>query len=225
MPANLDSDAVVLVRRRLGLSGGTAHTVHLIPVPDQTEVGVANALCGALLFLDDIEIVGPDQGVPCTACLLCRTASMAPPPIGAAAPAGPAPIHRRATPAGYRALGWPVLTQGHQVLLGLDQDVLALMVPAGLADEVATILDAQHRPAPVLAHPYAPEHRVFLAGERYGIELPWPAEVHLITGTVPLPPTATPRGPISWQHLPDDHALCMCREIDVFAAVRTATTP
>ncbi|MGQ0777424.1 MAG: hypothetical protein ACT4NY_23940 [Pseudonocardiales bacterium] len=194
-------------------------------MPDQTEVDVVSTLCGALLFPDDIEIVRPDAGMPCTTCLLYRAATLAPPPTGSAAPAGPAPVHRRATPAGYRALGWPVLTQGDQVLLALDQDILALMMPVGLADEVATSLDAQHRPAPVLAHPYAPGHRVFLAGERYGIELPWPPEVHLITGTVPLPPTATHRGPINWQNLPDDHVLSMCREIDVFAAVHTATTP
>lgn len=206
------------------MSGAAARTIHLVPRPDQTEVGVASALCGALIFPDDIEIVGPDAGMPCTTCLLYRTATLPSPPTGGTAPAGPAPIHRRTTPAEYRELGWPVLTQGDQVLLTLGQDVLALMMPAGLAEEVATILDTQQRPAPVLAHPYAPEHRVFLAGERYGIELPWPTEVHLITGTVPLPPTTTHRGPISWQQLPDDHALSLCREIDVFAAVRTATT-
>lgn len=225
MPAELTSGAVLLVRYRPGVSGTTARTVHLVATPDQAEADVVSALCGALLSTKDIEIVQPDEGMPCTACLLHRTATLEPPLTGGVPPAGPAPTRRRATSAGYRALGWPVLTRDDQVLLTLDRDVLALMIHTGLADEVSTILTAQHRPAPVLAHPYAPEHRVFLAGERYGIELPWPSEVHLITGTLLLPPTTTPRGPISWQHLPDDHALSLCREIDVFAAVRTATTP
>lgn len=74
----------------------------------------------------------------------------------------------------------------------------------------------------VLTHPYAPEHRVMLAGEPYGVMLPWPPGVHRITGTLLLPPTVTPRGPLTWVCPPQPDALRLCREIDILAALRTA---
>ncbi|MGH8963751.1 MAG: hypothetical protein ACRDXB_00210, partial [Actinomycetes bacterium] len=67
-----------------------------------------------------------------------------------------------------------------------------------------------------------PEHRVLLAGECYGIALPWPPRAHRITGTFPLPPTMTPYRPITWAKPPDADALRLCREIDIFGALRTA---
>ncbi|MGH3777964.1 MAG: hypothetical protein ACRDRR_19895, partial [Pseudonocardiaceae bacterium] len=73
-----------------------------------------------------------------------------------------------------------------------------------------------------LVHPDTPEHRVLLAGERYGVALPWPPGVHRASGTLPLPPTKTARGAVTWVHPPEADALRLCREVDVFAALRTA---
>ncbi|MPZ67490.1 MAG: hypothetical protein GEU83_19015 [Pseudonocardiaceae bacterium] len=70
-------------------------------------------------------------------------------------------------------------------------------------------------------HNGAPEHRVLLAGEPYGVPLPWPAGVHPVTGMLPLPPSVTPLGPIHWYEPPHDPDLRACREIDIFGAVRT----
>jgi hypothetical protein len=82
-----------------------------------------------------------------------------------------------------------------------------------------------HRPAlrtaPVLAHPSTPEHHLVLAGERYGVTLPWPPQVHQVTGVLLLPPTVTPRGPITWTQHPQHNSLQLCREIDIFGALRT----
>jgi hypothetical protein len=61
-----------------------------------------------------------------------------------------------------------------------------------------------------------------LTGERYGITLPWPPQIHRITGFLLLPPTMTPRGPITWTQPPQPESLPWCREIDLFAALRTA---
>lgn len=52
------------------------------------------------------------------------------------------------------------------------------------------------------------------------MDVPWPSGVHRVTGALLLPPTATARGPITWIHPPEPHALTLCREIDVIAAIR-----
>jgi len=122
---------------------------------------------------------------------------------------------------GYRAWGWPVTLRRDQISLNLDGDTVALIIPAPLATEVTTILTQRRCPVPVLAHPYAPEHRILLVAERFGVALPWPPGVHQIIGTLLLPPTVTPRGPITWAQLPDLDALRLSREIDVLAALRT----
>jgi hypothetical protein len=73
-----------------------------------------------------------------------------------------------------------------------------------------------------LAHPYTPEHHILLTGERYGVTLPWPPQVHQVTGVLLLPPTVTSRGPITWTNPPREDSLRLCREIELFGAVRTA---
>ncbi|MGH3905699.1 MAG: hypothetical protein ACRDTE_16170 [Pseudonocardiaceae bacterium] len=159
-------------------------------------------------------------------CLILHAATEKPAtPLSALPPAGPAPAHRRASPEGYAALGWPVTVRGDQVLLTLDGDVTAISLPATLADQTMQILIARARPAPVLTHPDAPEYRILIAGEPYGIPLPWPDEVRVLTGHLPLPPTVTPRGAVTWAHLPDGHALTFCREIDLIGAIYTARHP
>ncbi|MGH4019919.1 MAG: hypothetical protein ACRDT0_11905 [Pseudonocardiaceae bacterium] len=112
-----------------------------------------------------------------------------------------------------------------QVLLTLGSEATALVMPVGLADRVEAVLSERQRPGAVLIHPYVPEHRVFVAGEPFGVPLPWPPTVQVATGTLPLPPSTTPRGPVAWHCLPDDHALRMCREIDISAAVRAVLHP
>lgn len=77
--------------------------------------------------------------------------------------------------------------------------------------------------APMLVHPSTPAYRILLTGEPYGIPLPWPDEVRIATGHLPLPPTRTATGPVSWAQLHHDHMLGCCREIDVFGALHTLT--
>lgn len=52
--------------------------------------------------------------------------------------------------------------------------------------------------------------------------LPWPSQVHRVTGVLLLPPTVTPRGPITWTRPPREDSLQLCREIDLFLAMRAA---
>ena len=75
---------------------------------------------------------------------------------------------------------------------------------------------------PLDGHSWERQHRVLLAGERYGVALPWPPGVHRASGTLPLPPTKTAGGPVTWVHPPEADALRLCREVDVFGALRTA---
>lgn len=124
----------------------------------------------------------------------------------------------------YRKLGWPVTLRRDEVVLSLDLDVdvIAMIIPAELATQTVEILTQRRCEPAVLAHPCMPEHWVILAGERYGVPLVWPTGVHRIGGTLLLPPTVTDRGPIAWVRPPHPHSLRLCREIDVFAALRAA---
>ncbi|MGH3797309.1 MAG: hypothetical protein ACRDSP_20740 [Pseudonocardiaceae bacterium] len=126
--------------------------------------------------------------------------------------------------AAYRRLGWPVAVRGDQVSLNLDVDVdaVAVVIPAVLATEVADILTRRRCPPPVLAHPAMPTHRVIVAGERFPVPLAWPTGIHRATGTLLLPPTVSAQGQLCWVRPPVSHALKLCREVDVLAALRTA---
>ncbi|MGQ0778013.1 MAG: hypothetical protein ACT4NY_26985 [Pseudonocardiales bacterium] len=121
-----------------------------------------------------------------------------------------------------QAWGWPVTLRRNQISLNLDSDTVALIIPVPLATEVTAILTQRRCSVPVLAHPYAPEHRILLVAERFGVALPWPPGVHQVAGTLLLPPTVTPRGPITWAQLPEPDTLRLSREIDVLAALRIA---
>ncbi|MGH3769670.1 MAG: hypothetical protein ACRDS0_28110 [Pseudonocardiaceae bacterium] len=114
-----------------------------------------------------------------------------------------------------------MICHGDRVGLKLDPDVSALAIPAPLCVEVTQILIRRRCAPAVLLHPYAPEHRIVIVGERYGMALPWPAQVHKVTGILILPPTITPRGPITWAHPARADSLSACREIDLFGALRT----
>lgn len=59
----------------------------------------------------------------------------------------------------YRAWGWPVTLRRNQISLNLDGDTVALIIPVLLTIEVTAILAQRRCPVPMLAHPYAPEHR------------------------------------------------------------------
>ena len=199
--------------------------MHLATVPPRTSPGVISTLCGALATLEQIETVELDSGPRCSSCLTYHSTAEHPVSPGEAAADGPTPPHRRASPEGYAVLGWPVLTRGDQVLLLLGDQISALMLPTPIAEQTTRILATRARPAPVVAHPDAPQHHILITGEPFGAPLPWPADVHLVLGPLPLPPTLTPRGAVAWVHLPDGHALTFCREIDLIGAVHSARYP
>ncbi len=98
---------------------------------------------------------------------------------------------------------------------------MALIIPTDLALDVTRILTDRRCSPAVLAHPYLPHHQIVLGGEPYGVPLPLPPGVHRATGMLPLPPTRTPRGPLTWMHPPEPNALHLCREIDIFGALHT----
>lgn len=49
-----------------------------------------------------------------------------------------------------------------------------------------------------------------------------PVGIHRVTDTLILPPTVTAWDQVCWVRPPQPHALWLCREIDVIAALRTA---
>lgn len=217
---------VVLLRHRLGVVGETSRMVHVVPLALVGEAGVA--LCGALLCPDEVETVRPGQGMPCSLCLISHiSAGTSPTPADTPATTDPSEVissdtRSVAAAVGYRVWGWPVVLRGDQVWLNLEPDTVALSIPIPLPEQVIAILTQRRCPPLVLVSPDMPEHRVLLAGERYGVALPWPPSVCRSTGTVPLPPTMIPRGLVTWMHPPEQDALALCREVDVFAALRTA---
>lgn len=224
---------VLLVRCRPSLAGQTARVVHLVPLPAPGEQpGALTAMCGALLHGDQIETVTPGEGMPCDGCVLRHAAGTIPPRDREPAPApGPVPattptgaVARLAAVADYRSWGWPVTLRGDQIRLSLTIDPIAVLIPVPLAGQVIRILTTRRCPPAVLVDPDAPDHQVLLAGEPYGVALPWPPCVHRITGSVLLPPSTTSRGPVTWVHRPERESLQLCREIDLLAALRTALT-
>lgn len=226
MTARTCAGPVVAIQQRAGTVEDTDRPVHLAVLSARPMLGMISTLCGAMLTLEPVETADLGVSMACISCVMLRATTERPvTSVGALPPGGPTPIRRRASPEGYAALGWPITVRGDQVLLTLGGDVSALVLPTTLAEQTVEILAGRARPAPVLANPYAPEHRILITGESFGIPLPWPDEVHAATGQLPLPPTVTPRGAVTWAHLPDGHALSFCREIDVCDAIRTALQP
>lgn len=56
----------------------------------------------------------------------------------------------------------------------------------------------------------------------WNVAPPWPRFVYQAIGALPLPPSRTPHGPITWTYPPEANALRLCREFEVLAALRTA---
>jgi hypothetical protein len=214
---------LLLVRYRPGVAGETARTVHLVALPSSASEpdAVLTAFCGALLRPEQIETLNPGQGMPCTLCVVHRVVGSPspdlPPPAGQISP-GMAPGTAAAT---YQGWGWPVTLRANQVHLTLGRQAVALLVPVALAAETAALLAAQRCPPAVLAYPDTPDYRVLLAGQPFGVPLGWPPDVYRITATVLLPPSITPRGPVSWLHPPHPLVLILAREIDLAAALYT----
>lgn len=98
---------------------------------------------------------------------------------------------------------------------------MALIIPTRLAADVTCVLAERRSLPPVLAHPCLPQHRMLLGSDPYEVPLPWPPGVHRGTGMLVLPPTVTPRGPLTWVHPPGPDTLHLCREIDIFGALRS----
>ena len=210
--------SLMLVRYRPGVAGQTSRAVHLVPMPDAHVAGTVGTLCGALLSVEKIEALSPGQGMPCTMCALHQiNAPAAEPPAGSPDNEGTRLINGDV----YQAWGWPVIQHRDQIRLSLDCDVSAIEVPVLLSAELTQILTERHCAPAVLARPYAPEHHLILTGERFGVALPWPPGVQQVTGDVILPPTMTPRGPITWVQPPHQNLLHFSREIDVFSALHT----
>jgi hypothetical protein len=155
--------------------------------------------------------------MPCTVCVLIHVTGSTPagePPTPGPDTAGAA--QRAAGGACYQEWDWPVtLPQVQvQVQVSLHHEVSAPAIPVQLCREVTEVLTRRRCAPPMLAHPYAPEHRIVLSAERYAVRLPWPAGVHRITGVL-LPPTVTPRGPVTWARPSREDSLPLCREIDL----------
>ncbi|MGQ0718775.1 MAG: hypothetical protein ACT4NP_15985 [Pseudonocardiales bacterium] len=216
---------VLTARYRPEVGAQASHPVHLLPLPVRVADSAASALCGGLLSPRKLETVEPGQGTPCSMCVRQHTAmiqaSATEAPIEAETPqlAGPA---TRLDRTAYCALGWPVHVQGDHVVLPLGDWAKAWILPMALTEAMMPILTALDRPAPVLLHPDAPGCGVIIAGEPYGVPLPWPDVVQMVTGALALPPSRTPNGPVRWYGQAPTHPLATCREIDIFAAVRTA---
>jgi hypothetical protein len=199
--------AALAARYRPGADADATQPVHLVPLPVRTAVGAVSAFCGTLLSMPKLEAVESGQGVPCPMCVLQHGATTQAPQ----------------NETDYSSLDWPVQLQGDQLVLPLGHCATAHIVPMDRVAAITLILAALDRPVPVLIHPDAPGCGVVIAGEPYGVPLPWPATVQVVTGMLPLPPSQTPHGPVHWyqQHQPH-HPLTTCREIDVFSAMRTA---
>lgn len=196
---------LVLLRYRSEFTRHAPRVAHLVPLPPAHQAGIA--FCGALLRPDLVEMVTPGQGAPCTFCATNRRDRTA---------------DRNSVTTRYREWGWPVTPRAHQVWLDLEPDTVALTIPAPLATHAGTILTQWGCPPPTLMiHPDAPGHRVVLAAQRHSMAPPYPRGVHRITGALPLPPSTTPRGPLTWAHPPKPGPLRLCREFEVFAALRT----
>lgn len=224
---------VVLVRYLPGRAGETARVVHLARLPDTgsssalTAPGVPRALvglCGVVLHPEDVAQVTPGEGVPCERCMVSHLAESPliqtePVPPNPAPALGPdtAPAEAAAI---YQGWGWPVTLRRDQVWLALGSAGVALMLPEVPARRVATLLTERRCPPATLTHPYSSGHRILLAGEPYPVALPWPPEVNRLTTALLLPPTMTPRGPLTWVCPPGATALRQCREVDVLAALR-----
>lgn len=213
---------VLLVRYRSGVVGETARVVHVIAMPTIDQAGAVGALCGAVLMLDDIETLPPGTGMPCPVCIIhmVGTTPDEAPPVGDPDSADASALV--AAGLAYHEWGWPVTRHHAQVRLSLHSTVSAMAIPIALSTEVTQIL-TQRRCAPaVLAHPDTPEHHIMVTGENHEVALPWPSPVRRVAGVLLLPPAVIPRGPITWYQPPREHSLRLCREIDVFVALRTA---
>ncbi|MGB6162698.1 MAG: hypothetical protein WCF33_12490 [Pseudonocardiaceae bacterium] len=206
----------VLLRYRSGTIGHTARVVHLVPlVPGSQAASAVVAFCGALLRRDFVEAVRSGQGTLCALGVINHCNTSSPPPADTLAAVLPGGVISHETDpqraAGcYRAWGWPVRLRGNQVWLNLEPDTVTLTIPVSLAVQATKILHRWRCRSLALIHPDAPEHRVVLAGQRHSVAPPYPRSVHRTTGTLPLPPTVTPCGPLTWvRPTPSERAFSM----------------
>lgn len=96
---------------------------------------------GAAVARQDIEIVIPGEGMPCTVCVVHHMASATPagePLMGGPDDADAVVLAVDGTC--YQQWGWPVTLHLDQVRLNLDRDVSALAVPIPLSVAVTRIL-------------------------------------------------------------------------------------
>lgn len=208
---------VLLVRHRAGVSGQTARTVHLVRALRDCGAGMVASVCGSLLRVDELDRVEPGEGMPCPECVLDHAVARADGAPESNADGG------CSGGSAYQQWGWPVAQHGDQIQLSPNCDASAVAIPISLSPDVTQVLTDRHCAPAVLADPHAPEHHLVLTGERFGAALPWPSGVYQVTGAL-LPPTMTSCGPITWVQPPSKDSLGLCREIDVFGALRTVLT-
>lgn len=99
-------------------------------------------------------------------------------------------------------LGWSTTVHGDQLVLVLDEDLLALLMPATLAVELVAALRAQRLSCPVvsLPDPAQPRGIMLLEPDPRQPQAPLPACVTVLGAGqhIALPPTITPLGPVRW---------------------------
>ncbi|SHE98778.1 hypothetical protein [Streptoalloteichus hindustanus] len=105
-----------------------------------------------------------------------------------------------------RLMGWPVVVTDNGILLPLSSAHTALTMPEHRGVDVLAGLRARMLAGPVLAVPGPQPRWVFLA-ELVALlptQLTTPAEVRFVRAPhqVPLPPSPTPHGPVTWANPP-----------------------
>jgi hypothetical protein len=126
----------------------------------------------------------------------------------------------------YQTWGWPVTfhRDRDQVSLDLRSEMIGLIIPTLVATEITATLSAWRSTPSVVVHPCAPTHRMLVCSEPFPVALPWPPGIIRVTPPLLLPPTLTPRGPLTWGTPPQPDVLRLCREIDAFGALRATVS-
>jgi hypothetical protein len=99
--------------------------------------------------------------------------------------------------------GWSTARGPQSLRLVLDDELVALLVPASAAPQLDALLLAADIASPVIDIPGT--GWAFLSGHNHATAPTVPAGTTLLTGAdVPLPPTRTAAGQVRWARHPDD---------------------
>lgn len=121
-----ETQPVMLVRYRPGVTGEATRIVHVVPLPIADQHDAVAALCGRRLLASEMEIVAPGRGMPCNPCLISQiSASPAPSTVERCSHAAHPDTGHRHAAADYNRWGWPVTVCRDQVRLSLAPDTVA----------------------------------------------------------------------------------------------------